>query len=178
MVTAEKAEPKPTKSVPRFWLLNVQVRNVLSKTTKISQDSLQSIDKGLSNQWIETIAVHGLDDNDRCRVGLELRINWVTHGMQVLLTGGEVSLDRTLYTDEDLAHEVVNAVAVFNLAVHALCLRTKWCVRYPKNLDRERINQALGFSPSPPVQWAGKVVKQLSPVPELPELTITMLAAN
>jgi hypothetical protein len=85
MVTAERAETQQTTTVPRRWLLTVQVRNLLARTTVISQNTLEKFDKGLRNQWIQTIGVYGLDRRNRCRVGLELTIDWHTYSLQVVL---------------------------------------------------------------------------------------------
>jgi hypothetical protein len=184
MVTAERAErqtfseTQQTTTVPRRWLLTVQVRNLLSRTTDISQSTLEKIDKGLRNQWIETIVVYGLDDKNRCHIGLELTINWMTCGMHVYVSGDKVIIDRTVYTADDLAPEVMNAIEVFNQAVMAEDLRTKWRVIYAENLDGERINQELGFVRPAPLSWVGKISKQSFRVKELPELTVSLLVAE
>jgi hypothetical protein len=67
---------------------------------------------------------YGLDGSARCRLGLELTINWLTNGMHVFMAGDKVTIDRTVYAD-DLAPEVLNAIEVFNQAVIEECLRTK-----------------------------------------------------
>jgi hypothetical protein len=70
------SEANTTKSVKRMYLLQLQVRNLLSRTTVISPDYLERIvNKGIANQWLRTIKVHGFDESNRCHVGLELEIN-------------------------------------------------------------------------------------------------------
>jgi hypothetical protein len=183
MVTAEKAErqtfseAKFTKTVPRRWLLTVQVRNLLCRTMDISQNTLEKFDKGLRNQWLETIGVYGLDSRNRCRVGLELSIDWQTYSLLVAVWGEQVPLKKTGFTEDHLAPEVQNAVVVFNQAVIEEGLTTEWRVIYPKGLDRERINRELGFGPCPPLTWAGQIRKQAFKVAEFPELTVTFAEA-
>jgi hypothetical protein len=46
MGTAVGSETKPTKTVKRSYLLHVQVRNLLSRTTDISQQTLAKFDTG------------------------------------------------------------------------------------------------------------------------------------
>jgi hypothetical protein len=176
MVTAVKSETRQTTTVPRYWLLHVQVRNLLSRTAVVGEETLARIDKGLSNQWIQTIGVYGFDGSDRCHVGLELTIDWETHTIRVLLDGDEVRIDRTVFTD-NLAPEVQNGIKVFNQAVIEDCLRPKWRVFYAKGADTQRLNRELGFVDAAPLAWAGNVRKETYPVPELPELTVTFLEA-
>jgi hypothetical protein len=177
MVTAERAETKPTKTVKRLYLLQLQARNLLSRTTDISQNTLEQIDKGLSNQWIRKISVYGLDGNKYCHVGLELTIDWQTYSLLISVWGETLPVKQTVFRENNLAPEVQNAIAVFNQAVIEECLRTEWRVVYPKGLDWAYIDRELGFSPCPPLTWAGKVEKQAYPVPELPELTVTFSEA-
>jgi hypothetical protein len=177
MVTAERAETQQTTTVPRRWLLTVQVRNLLSRTTVISQNTLEKFDKGLRNQWIQTIGVYGLDRRNRCRVGLELTIDWHTYSLQVVLWGETVSVHKTVFTEDNLVPEVGNGITVFTQAVIEERLRTEWRVIYPKGLDRERIDRELGFGPCPPLTWAGKIRKQVFKVKEFPELTVTFSEA-
>jgi hypothetical protein len=177
MVTATRSEPQQTTTVPRYWLLAVQVRNLLSRTTNISQNSLEKIDKGLRNQWIQTIGVYGLDSKDRCHVGLEITIDWGMYSVQVALWGETVSVKKTVFAEDNLAPEVGNCIKVFTQALIEECLRTKWIVYYPKDLDRERINRELGLVPYQPLTWAGKIRKQVFSVEELPELTVTFFEA-
>jgi hypothetical protein len=177
VTTTERAETQQTTTVPRRWLLTVQVRNQLSRSTDIRQTTLEKFDKGLRNQWLETIGVYGLDRRNRCRVGLELTIDWQTYSLQVVLLGETVSVNKTVFTEDNLAPEVQNAIVVFNQAVIEERLRTEWQVIYPKALDRERINRELGFRPCPPLTWAGKIRKQAFKVAEFPELTVTFSEA-
>jgi hypothetical protein len=177
MVTTAGPEPKPTTTVKRSYLLHWQVRNLLARTTQISQETLAKIDTALTNRWIHKIGVYGLDDSGRCHVGLELRINWGTHMVQLLLAGDNVSIDRKIFSPDDLAPEVHNAICVFNQAVNAECLRTKVRLSHPPYAPMERIREELGFVPVAPVTWAGNVEQQTFPVPELPELTVTFRQA-
>jgi hypothetical protein len=183
MVTAERAErqtfseTQQTTTVPRRWLLTVQVRNLLSRTIVISQNTLEKIDKGLRNRWIETVSVYGLDGQTRCHVGLELTIDWHTYSLQVVLWGETVSVNKTVFTEDNLAPEVQNAIVVFNQAAIEERLTTEWRVSYAPGVDVERIRRELGFGPCPPLTWAGKIKKQAFPVKEFPELTVTFSEA-
>jgi hypothetical protein len=154
----------------------VQVRNHLSRLTEVSQDTLEKIDKGLSNQWLQTIGVYGLDSNGRVHVGLELTIDWETHSLLVSVCGKNIPVKKTVFRD-NLAPEVHNGIVVFKQAVIEEDLRTKWYVYYPKHLDREHINRELGFVTAAPLRWAGQTRQQSFPVAELPELTVTFCEA-
>jgi hypothetical protein len=178
MVTATQAKTKQTTTVPRFWLCQVQVRNLLCRTTDISQSCLDKIAGiGLTNQWIQTIGVYGFDGSGRCRVGLKLTIDFATHTLYVLVEGAEVTIERTVYPD-NLAPEVVNGITVFNQAVIEECLRTDWRVSYCKGVDREHARRELGLAPAAPLQWAGKKVEQQAfTVREVPELTVVFMQA-
>jgi hypothetical protein len=177
MITAVKSESRQTTTVPRYWLLTVQVRNLLSRTTDISQNTLEKIDKGLRNQWLQTIGVYGLDSKGRCHVGLKLTIDWETYSVQVLVWGETVSVNKTVFAEDNLAPEVGNCIRVFTQAVIEECLRTEWRVGYPKCADEARIDRELGLKTAPPLTWAGKIRKQVFSVAELPELTVTFFEA-
>jgi hypothetical protein len=177
MVTAVRSETQQTIIVPRRWLLLVQVRNMLSRTTDIGECTLEKIDRGIRNQWIETIGVYGFDGRDRCHVGLELEIDWDAYSVQVALLGETVSVKKIVLTEENLVPEVRNVVKVFTQAVIEARLRTKWIVYYPKDLDGERINRELGFKRPSPLTWAGKIRQQTFEVEEFPELTVTFSEA-
>jgi hypothetical protein len=175
MVTATKS----TKTVKRSWLIQWQVRNLFSRTTVIEKDYLDKlVSSGIGNQWFRHFAVYGVDATDRCHVGLVLEISWATHTIHVLLMGDGVSIDRTVYDEEDLAPEVQNGVVIFNQAVNAECLRTKWRVGYAPGVDVELVNRELGLEIASPLPWAGKVSMQSSQVAELPELTVRLLVAE
>jgi hypothetical protein len=167
MVRAPRSTPNK-----RSYLLQLQVRNLLSRTPVIGEDWLEKIGKGIANQWIKSIGVYGLDDKNRCHVGLQLTINWVVYTTHVLVVGDRVA--EAVSTEDDLAPpEVVNAVAVFNQAVKAGNLRTEWYCRYEQGLDPAAINKELGFKTAPLPPWAGKVEQPKVLVPELPELQVT-----
>jgi hypothetical protein len=175
MVTAVRSE---TKTYKRPYLLQLQVRNLLCRTTDISQDDLEKIgDTGIANQWWRAVKVYGFDGTNRCHAGLELHINWLTHTIEVAVWGGEVTVKKTVFT-EDLAPEVRNAVEVFNQTVIEQCLTTEWRVSYAEGVDVARIRRELGLSPAPPITWAGTVSTQSSSVKELPELRVRLLIAE
>jgi hypothetical protein len=176
MVTTVGTKTKSAKTVQRLYLLRVQIRNLLARTTDTSQDTLTKIDTALIRQWIQTIGVYGLDASGQSHVGLELTINWATHTVQVRVAGEEVTIEQAVYID-DLAPEVTNGIVVFNQAVNAECLRSEWRMTHPKGVDAEHVRRELGFVACSPLLWAGNVEKQVYPVPELPELTMTFLEA-
>jgi hypothetical protein len=178
MGIAAGSKTKTTKTVKRSYLLLLQVRNLLSRTTDISQDDLGKIvDKGISNRWLCAVKVHGFDQSNRCHVGLELEINWLTHTIELVVWGEEVTINKTVFTDE-CAPEVLNAVSVFNQAVNAECLTPKWRVSYAEGVDVEQVRRELGLAAAPPITWAGKVSTESSQVAELPELKVCLLIAE
>jgi hypothetical protein len=178
MVTTATYETKPTKTVKRMYLLQLQVRNLLSRTTDISQDYLDKISgTGIANQWLRAIMVYGFDARNRAQVGLELEINWLTHTVELVVWGDEVTINKTVYAD-DCAPEVMNAVVVFNQAVNAECLTTRWRVSYAAGVDVARVRRELGLEPAPPITWAGNVSTQSFGVSELPELKVRLLIAE
>jgi hypothetical protein len=94
-----------------------------------------------------------------------------------VLWGETVSVNKTVFSEDNLAPEVGNGITVFNQAVIEEYLRTEWRVSYDKGLDREQINRELGFRPCSPLTWAGKIRKQAFKVEEFPELTVTFYEA-
>jgi hypothetical protein len=179
MVTAERSETKPTKTVKRMYLLQWQVRNLLSRTSAdISKDCRDKLTgKGIASQWIRKIGVYGLDGTKRGQIGLELEIDWVTHTIQVVVFGEEVRINKTVFTD-DLAPEVGNAIEIFNQAINAELLRTEWQVFYAAGVDVARVDRELGLSSVPPITWAGKVSTQSFGITEMPELKVSLLIAE
>jgi hypothetical protein len=178
MVTVERSEAKTTKTVQRSYLLQWQVRNLLIRTTDISEDDLKKIvDKGFGNQWLYAVKVHGFDQSNRCHVGVEFEIDWITHTIAVVVSGDEVTVNKTKYKD-DVAPEVRNAVEIFNQAANAEYLRPKWRVSYTEGVDVERIQQELGLKDAPSITWAGKVFTKSSEISELPEARVILLIAE
>jgi hypothetical protein len=176
MVTA--TESYTTKTVKRPYLLQLQVRNLLSRTTAISQDSLKKIvDKGIGNRWLRKVSVYGFDMCNRGHIGLELEIDWVTHTLALALVGEEVTINKTKFMD-DCAPEVTNAIEVFIQAVNAEYLRTEWRVFYSKGVDRARVDRELGLQDAAPIAWAGTVLQQSFGVSELKELKVHLLIAE
>jgi hypothetical protein len=177
MVTAI-SETKPTKTVKRLYLLQLQVRNLLSRTTDLTPYHLETLGgKAISNQWLEKVSVYGLDATNRCHAGLELEINWLTHTLEVVVWGENVTVNKTMYTD-DCAPEVMNAIVVFNHAVIEQCLTTECRVTYAPGVDRARVDRELGLVLGAPIYWAGPVSQQAFGVSELPELKVRLLIAE
>jgi hypothetical protein len=176
MVTAERTEPKTTKK--RSYLVQLQIRNLLSRTTDISPDYLEKIGgTGIANQWLDAVKVYGYDQRNRCHAGLELEINWVRHQIEVAVWGEKVTVKKTVWA-EDVAPEVRNAVEVLNQAVNAELLRTEWRVHIAPGVDRERVRRELGLQDAPPLTWAGRVQEQPFSVSELRELKGRLLIAE
>ena len=69
-----------------------------------------------------------------------------------------------VFSPDDLAPEVQNGVAIFNQAVNAECLRTKWQMSHPHGVAAEQVRRELGFVAAAPLTWAGKVEKKDFPV--------------
>jgi hypothetical protein len=176
MVTATQSNT--TKTYKRPWLLQWQVRNLLARTTDISEDYLKKIlDKGIANRWLRTVKVHGFDATNRCHIGLELEINWHTHTLELVFWGDEVTVNKTKFR-EGFAPEMWNAVEVLNQAVNAECLRAEWRVSYAEGVDEERVDRELGLKNALPITWAGKVFQQASGISEMPELKVILLIAE
>ena len=178
MVTATTSEAKPTKTVKRIYLLQLQVRNLLARTTDISPDKLEKIaDSGIANRWLRAVKVYGFDARNRAQCGLELEINWLTHTLEVVVWGEKVMVNKTVFRD-DCAPELINAIVVFNQAVNAECLRTAWRVSYAEGVDVARVKQELALVDAAPLIWAGKVSQQAFGVSELPEMKVRLLIAE
>jgi hypothetical protein len=179
MVTATRSETTTTTTRKRSYLLQMQVRNLLSRTTDISQDYLEKIGgTGIANQWLCAVMVHGFDATNRCHVGVELEINWLTHSIEVVVWGEEVTVNKTLFAEDECAPEVRNAIAVFKQVVNAERLTTRWRVSHVEGVDVEMVRRELRLKPAPPITWAGKVRKHSSQVSELPELSVSFLLAD
>jgi hypothetical protein len=184
MVTAVGAEGQTTaqsmstKTVKRPYLLQVQVRNLFSRTTKIKRGRLNKlVSKGIGNQWLRNIGVYGLDDANHCHCGLEIEINWTAHTIQLVAWGDNVQINKTVFMD-DCAPEVDNAIEVFNQAVIEQCLWTERRVRLAPGVNKAHVQRELGLEDAPALTWAGNVEKQSFGVKELPELTVSLLFAE
>jgi hypothetical protein len=176
MVTATQSNTTETYNRP--WLLQWQGRNLLRRTTDISPERLKKIcDTGIANQWLCKVAVYGFDQSNRCHVGIALEINWLTHTIELVFWGDEVTVNKTKYTD-DVAPEVDNAVEVFNQAANAECLRPEWRVFYTEGVDAERVDRELGLQDGPPITWAGKIREQYSRIAELPKMKVIVQMAE
>jgi hypothetical protein len=128
----------------RSYLLELQVRNLLSRTAGISQNTLDAVITGIANRWITSIGVYGVDDKNRCRVVLELEINWAAQSSQVLGLGEKGVIAETVSTKDDPLPEVATVISAFTQTVEAGHLRTEWYCRYEHGFDRLAFNKKLG----------------------------------
>jgi hypothetical protein len=151
---------KPTMINRRSLLLQVHVSNLLSRTTGVSQKTRDAVNRGIVNQWIKSIGVYGVDDKNRCHVGLSLIINWPVHTVRVLVMGDRGAIAETVSAQDRLPPEVYNAISsVFNQAVEAGHLRIECYYGYEQGLDPVAIDKELRLHFASPK------------VSELPEIT-------
>jgi hypothetical protein len=142
---------KLTKINTHSLLLQLSVRNLLSRITGISKESRETINNGIKNQWIKQIGVYGLDDTNHCRIGLKLTINWTVHTIHVLVLGDKETIVEAVSMEDELPPDFGNAISsVFNQAVEAEHLRIEWYCRYEQGLDPVAINKELGVIVAPP----------------------------
>jgi hypothetical protein len=174
MVTTEKI-----RTAKRAYLVQCQVRNLFSRTTVIEKDYLDKlVGRGIGNRWLSTVMVHGFDATNRCHCGIELHIDWLRYTIEVAVWGEEVRINQTVFAQENVAPEVLNAIEVFTQIVKAEDLRTEWRVRCAEGVDVELVFRELGLVRAPAITWAGKVSSQAAKVTELPELTVRLLIAE
>jgi hypothetical protein len=157
----------------RSLLLQVHLRNLLSRIMGISKESKEAITTGIEKQWIRSIEVYGLDDKNLCHVGLILIINWKANAFRVLVVEDSKAIDETVSTKDDLPPAVVTAIIdkatqLFNQAVAAGHRRIEWYPRYEQGLDPLAIDKELG------VHFAFRQVPELPEVPEFPEVEISL----
>jgi hypothetical protein len=143
-------------------LPQLQVRILLSRIMGVSRNTLDAIDKGIAKQWMKQIGVYGVDDKNRCHVGLKLTFNWAAQTIHVLVLGDKEAIAETVSTEDELPPEVGNAISEFNQAIEAGHLRTECYCRYEQGLDPVATDKELGVTVAPPK------------ISELPELQDTL----
>jgi len=144
----------------RSYLLELQVRNLLSRTAGINQNTLDTVMNGIANQWITSIGVYGVDDKNRCHVVLEFEINQAVQTSHVLVLGEKGAITETVSIKDDPLPEFGTVISAFTQTVEANHLRTEWYCRYEHGFDRLAFNKKLGATFVPPN------------VSELPELKL------
>jgi hypothetical protein len=133
----------------RSHLLELQIRILLSRTAGISQNTLDAVINGIANQRIKSIGVYGVDDKNRCRVILELEINWSKQTCHVMVLGDRGVLAETVLTRDDPLPEVGTVISAFTQIVEADHLRTEWYCRYEHGLELPELKLPFsGVSPA------------------------------
>ena len=166
-----------TKTYPRLQLINMQIRIALRRSTKVQESSLQSIEKGIMNKWINRVDIYGIDINGLCRSQLTIDIDWDEHGVQIKKGNVSITFDESWI--DDTAIEIDEAIQWFNKYNKSKKLTTKWTVSYCYNYDADSINKQLGFCRPNPIQWAtGNTDPELLQINEIPELKVGLKYIN
>lgn len=158
----------------RLELIKMQLKIALRRTTNISQDTLEnSIDKGITNRWINEITIYGMDRSDLCRAQLNLEIDWNEYDLQISMGKVQIHVDDGLLSDDGSFPDLDEAIKLFNKFVAKYSLHTKWTVTYRSDVDRQKINSILGFTSAEPLKWAKtKNPAWSTNIDELPEVKI------
>lgn len=121
-----------TTTRTRIDLIQIQIRIALRKTANPPTSHLNSIEKGIENQWIAKVNVYAFDSQKLCRGQLIFEIDWDRYNSFISSGRAKVSLDdpRHFTKDENLAVEVEEAVRLFNKFVDRNNLDVRWAVSY------------------------------------------------
>ena len=158
----------------RLELIKMQLKIILRRTTDISKETLEnSIEKGITNRWIKEISIYGLDNNSLCRAQLDLEIDWNEYNLQVSMGRARVHIADGFLSEDGALPDVDEAIKVFQKYVEHYSLTTKWTVTYRAGVDRQKVNDILGFIPAEPLKWAkGKKPLWAANIEELPEVKL------
>src|SRR5436309_16083043 len=97
-----------TKTFTRVDLLMTQIRVALLRAARISQSSLDRIERGVRKAWISNINIYAFDDSSLCRAQLLMGIDWSIHDAKIAVGKTTVVIDERW--SNDTAIEVQEAV--------------------------------------------------------------------
>lgn len=140
----------------RFSLLELQVRSLLRDAGGASEQSLDSITRGLKEpHYIEKVRVYGLDSaTERIRAELLLSIDWRRYAIAVEAGGERLRIPASW--KNNIAPSLSEAVRTFNMAVEEANLLQEWVVQYGSQFNSAQVNKELGFVPAEERVWAQK----------------------
>jgi hypothetical protein len=129
-------------------LLKLQVKIALQRALQpgdLSPSDLDSVAKGLQNEWIERVRIVGVDEGGDIRCELVLHIDWRIREVRfsVGLTAAEADNRRS---DDISSSDLDNYVETFHDHVSNNGLRTKWSIAYRAHLDADAVNRTLGLA--------------------------------
>lgn len=165
-------------AINRCTLHEIQVLMALRRTTYISQEWLNTIEKGVKNKWIEKVSIYALDDRNLCLGELIVSIDWNLYDS--LTSTGKVTIDLNSrdfdsYDNQPVSIELDEAVKLFREFISEENLKTIYQVYYPSHFKREEIDRKLGFSPFQKVKWSqGKLIYKKLKLYKLPESYIEL----
>lgn len=165
-----------TGTYTRIDLITMQIRIALRHSTKISKTDLAAIQKGIDNYWIKQVSVYGFDKDGLCRAELILEIDWNEYDS--LLSAGKATVAIDQKWIDNTAIEIDEAVNLFNKFVTQNDLNPEWRVVYVSWVNRDDINDKLGFVRSAPINWAGQGKLWKQPIEGLSELHVGLYMVN
>lgn len=129
------------------------------KIKDFHNDYLNSIKRGIENQWIGEILLYGFNDEDLAVIELSLEIDWIKFNSKrnYSLRDGMV---RITWNDK-MAAEIGKISSRFNAFLESNHLYAGWRVGYPpgtSEAEAERIRKELGFE-NAPVLWDEKGIE-------------------
>ncbi|MFB2892242.1 hypothetical protein ACE1CI_04775 [Aerosakkonemataceae cyanobacterium BLCC-F50] len=170
-VTRSKA-----KTFARLAILKIQFRYLLRKTTDISLETLERLEKGLENAWIKKVNIYGFDVQKLCRAQITLQVDWDEYKYQLSCERATVAIDNKWI--DDTAMEVYEPIIIFNDFVNEKLLTKEWGVIYTRSVYADEaklkeVRSALGLAPRGSIKWAEEPTVQWSEkIQELPELDV------
>lgn len=162
----------------RLGIIKIQFRYLLRKTTDISLETLERLEKGLENAWIKQINIYGFDGQKLCRAQLMLQVDWDEYKYQLACGRATVAIDNKWI--DNIAIEVDEPIIMFNDFVKEKSLTIKWGVVYTKlvyadDAKLKEVRSTLGLEPMGTIKWAEELTEEWSKtIPEILELGVLL----
>ena len=162
-----------TKTETRINLIKAQVEIVLTRTTDLSENSIDSILKGIEKQWICEVNIYGFDTDNLCTAQLTMKIDWHEHNLQIRNGNVTVTIaeDGRTWTDNTPV-ELGKVMKLFKDYVTEKSLKAKCRTFYTPGVNREEANRTLGFVSAEPIKWKSKANGFEVEIEELKELGV------
>jgi hypothetical protein len=158
-----------TATYARTELIKLQVERALVRSV-MAPKSVRAVLWGVDQGWISEISVYGVDHNDECHAELFIKIDWSRNALHIAAGRDTIQLDAGW--QGGISTEIDLALGKFEMFTRELGLRKIFRVRYSPGVDRDTINQKLGFRPGTPIRWHGGAVGTVMSIPELDEVTV------
>jgi hypothetical protein len=164
-----------TNTYSRIIFLQIQITELLKKTTQISDSMLDKILVAVVNKWICQIDVYAFNSSNLCQAQLKMEIDWNEYEQQISSSKTTIAV-HPLWTN-DLLPQTDSAIWTFNEYVSQFRLTTKWLITYADWVynNSSKLTEArefLGTSPSKSIRWSGNTISDFLKNTDVPEFCI------